>query len=256
MTIGALSQFNIFDIKNTDMKTALSPRRLTHSLSSVDMPVSEPSAAPALAAQLWNKSQDLAHAALESDYIQGIKNGTLDPNYYGQYSVQDVSYCYHGLDDWRTAAARATHPKVKAFAEVRVKSWSKYVQETYSAWHIQDPSAVALSAATKAYVEVESDVAQNFESIYTVVIMTPCDRLWSWLAKQLETNAVPTNLYSFWVKENLNDSGALHLENTIDANASLLDEEKALKIFRRAMLGEVNCFRSACGQEPLNESSK
>lgn len=236
------------------MKTALSPRRLTHSLSAVGRPAAISAAAPALAAQLWSNSQDLADAALESDYIQGIKNGTLDPNYYGQYSIQDVSYCYHGLNDWRTTAARATHPEVKAFAEARVASWTQYVQETYGAWHIQEPSAVKLCAAAKTYVDVESDVAQNLESIYTVVVMTPCDRLWSWLAKQLEPDMIPTNLYSFWIKENLSDSGALHLEQTIDANANLLNEAKALEVFRRAMLGEVNFFRSACGQGPWNES--
>ncbi len=236
------------------MKTALSPRRLTHSLSAVAVPAPTPAVAPGLAAQLWNSSQDLAHAALESDYIQGIKNGTLHPDYYGQYSVQDVSYCHHGLEDWQAAAARASHPEVKAFAEARVTTWTKYAQDTYGAWHIQDPSAVKLCAAAQAYADFESDVARNFEPAYAIVVMTPCDQLWAWLARQLEPEASPTNVYGFWIKENLDDSGALHLEQAIDANADLLDETKALAVFRRAMLGEVDFFRSACGQRPWNDA--
>lgn len=203
-----------------------------------------------MAALLWDESQDLARAALESDYIQGIGNGTLKPNAYGQYSVQDVAYCHYGLDDWRTAAARATHPAFKAFAEARVKSWVKYTKETYTAWHIQDPSAVKLCAAAQDYADFESEVARNYDPIYAAVVMTPCDRLWSWLAQQLAPDSAPTNLYTFWIKENTDDSGARHLERIIDANADLLDESMALEVFRRAMLGEVNFFRSACGQPP------
>ena len=107
------------------MATALSPRRLTHSLSAVTVPEAAQPALFPLAALLWDESQDLAHAALESDYIQGIRKGTLKPNAYGQYSVQDVAYCHYGLDDWRSAAARATHPAFKTFVEARVKSWVK-----------------------------------------------------------------------------------------------------------------------------------
>ncbi len=201
-----------------------------------------------MAAMLWDQSQDLAQAALESDYIQGIAKGTLKPDAYGQYSVQDVAYCHHGLEDWRTAAARATHPAFKAFAQARVESWVKYTKETYSAWHIEDPSAVTLCDAAQAYADFESEVARTYDPIYAAVVMTPCDRLWSWLAQQLAPEATPTNLYTFWIKENTGDSGARHLERIIDANADLLDESTALEVFRRAMLGEVNFFRSACGQ--------
>ena len=69
-----------------------------------------------------------------------------------------------------------------------------------------------------------------------------------------EPDEVPTNLYTFLIQENIGDSGVRHLEQIIDANAELLDESKALDIFRRAMPGEVNFFRSACGQSPWNTS--
>ena len=142
---------------------------------------------------------------------------------------------------------------MKKFAEARVKSWATYAKETYSAWHIDDPSAVRLCDAAQAYADFESDVAWNYEPAYAAVVMTPCDRLWSWLAKELASEAVETNLYKFWIEENTDDSGALHLETFINANADSLDESKALEVFRRAMLGEVNFFRSACGQRPLKE---
>ncbi|MEM8930063.1 MAG: TenA family transcriptional regulator [Acidobacteriota bacterium] len=201
-----------------------------------------------MSARLWERSLDLARAALDSDYIQGIRKGTLDPEAYGQYSVQDVAYCHRGLDDWRRVATRASHASVRSFAEARVKSWQSYVEETYAAWHITDPAAVRLCDAAQAYADFESEVATSYEPIYAVVVMTPCDRLWSWLARQLRADATASNLYRFWIEENRDDSGAVHLEQAIDANAELLDEDTASKVFRRAMRGELDFFRAACGQ--------
>ena len=68
--------------------------------------------------------------------------------------------------------------------------------------------------------------------------------------------AVDTNLYKFWIDENTGGSGFDHLEVFINAHADMLDEAKAMAVYRRAMLGEVNFFRSACGQDPLPLSGK
>ena len=240
----------------TTIASALSPRRLTHSLSAVKPAEAPQQAVPSLSTELWKGSQDLAAKALDSDYIQGIKHGTLNPNYYGQYSVQDTAYLYNGLNDWRTVVARATHPDVKAFAEARVKSWTAYIQETFGAWHIADPTAVKLSPAAQAYVELERDVAHNYAPLYAVVVMLPTESLWYWLATQLKSYAVETNVYSFWINQNAQyGSAGQRLEQFIDAHVDSLDESTAQKVYRSAMLSEVNFFRSACKQSLLEIST-
>ncbi|MEM7133760.1 MAG: TenA family transcriptional regulator [Chloroflexota bacterium] len=238
------------------MPNALSPRRMTHSLSALGMLADQPSSPSAtLSATLWQGAQDLANAALESHFIQGIKDGTLNPNYYGQYTVQDVVYCHHGVEDWQAVATRATHPDMKSFAEARVKSWVDYAQSLFDEWHIGDPSAITLSSAVRDYASFESDVARNFEPHYAVVVMLPCDRLWYWLATQIRPDAADPNSYAFWIKENgASDAGAKRLERFIDTHTDLIDESIALDIYCRAMLGEVNGFRSAGKQDLLDLS--
>ena len=49
-----------------------------------------------LAEKLFNNSLDIAKSALDTCFIQGIKNGTLDPRDYGAYAVQDSVYISHG----------------------------------------------------------------------------------------------------------------------------------------------------------------
>ncbi len=234
------------------MSNALCPRRLTHSLSVVGIAdEGVDGSAQTLSARLWTESQDLAAAALESDFIQGIKNGSLNPNHYGQYTVQDAVYCHRGVEGWRSIASRATQPDFKTFAEARVKGWVSYSQRLFSEWHIADPTAIKLSPAIQAYAEFEANIAQNYDPHYAVVVMLPCDRLWYWLATQIEPDATEPNLYAFWMKENgSSDAGAKRLERFIDAHTDSIDESIALEIYRTAMLGEVNGFRSA-GKQTL-----
>ncbi len=61
-----------------DNMSAVSPRRLTHSLAAVGHTTpSTSSTATVLSTTLWNASQDLAQAALDSTSIQGIKRSGL-----------------------------------------------------------------------------------------------------------------------------------------------------------------------------------
>ncbi len=81
------------------IKTALSPRR------SATNPVLLKFAAEDqvdgrfkynFAQKLFSESMDLANEALDTQFIQGIKAGTLDPTVYGGYTVQDAAYVYNG----------------------------------------------------------------------------------------------------------------------------------------------------------------
>lgn len=51
---------------------------------------------------MWNDSQDIARQALQTDFVQGIKHGNLDPTCYGTFNVSDIYYCYKGaaITNW------------------------------------------------------------------------------------------------------------------------------------------------------------
>lgn len=237
-------------------KTGISARRMSHSYAS-DGVAERNATVESLSTRLWHNAQDLAEAALASDYIQGIQSGLLNPNYYGQYSVQDVVYCHNGVVDWQAVARRAQRPEVKQFAQARVKSWQAYAAETYGDWHISDPTAVSLSSAAQTYADFESEVCRTYDPLYAVVVMIPCDRLWYWLSNQIKPNGASPNAYQFWIDGNSgSDNGAAKMEAVVDDHATAIDEAKALHVYRTAMLGEVNFFRSACRQPLLDMQGK
>ncbi|GMH38867.1 hypothetical protein BSKO_06765 [Bryopsis sp. KO-2023] len=208
--------------------------------------------------KLWLACTDIAEQALASDYMQGIKAGSLHPNTYGQYTVQDAAYCYNAVADYETVEKRATsasETELAAFAQARIDSYRKYNKSFLEDWHISSGAAVNPSPAVQAYIDFERHVALNMEPIYGILAMLPCEQLWPWLATELLPCATATNLYSFWIEENNYWHGAYRLDNFIDQwfadHPAAYDWATALFVMKSCMTCEVNFFRSACGQPLL-----
>ncbi|MCG8454917.1 MAG: hypothetical protein MI919_01450, partial [Holophagales bacterium] len=181
-----------------------------------------------------------------------------DPNVYGQYTLQDAVYCHYGQDDYRVLEQRAAadgEAAMAAFAKARYESYAKYNAETFEAWHIRNADAVALSEPEQVYIDFEHQVATSQAPIFGLIAMIPCDQLWAWLATELQGQAGPANLYSFWIHENADWGGAYRLDNFVDAwvaaHSGACDPATALFVYRSCMTCEVNLFRYACGQKLL-----
>ncbi|XP_030844032.1 uncharacterized protein LOC115925027 [Strongylocentrotus purpuratus] len=74
---------------------------------------------------LWDNSQVQAQAALDTDFIQGIKSGLLDPTNYGGYTVQDAVYCYNAIDYYGIAEVKATDEDLRKFLVARIESFTE-----------------------------------------------------------------------------------------------------------------------------------
>lgn len=92
--------------------------------------------------KLWNKNSHIAEKALHTSYIQGIKNGTLSPETYGSYVVNDAYYCFKGADDYDMAAKRDNDPYLKDYLNRKAESFKEYNQEFVKKWHIKDAASV------------------------------------------------------------------------------------------------------------------
>ncbi len=239
-------------------KSMRSPRRIDFNHKALDaIPLNDKAPPPAdsISWKLWLACQDIAQMALNTDYMQGIKSGNLDPNSYGHYTIQDAVYCYHAQDDYQAMETRALsegHSQIAAFAKARCDSYATYNTETFNDWHIADANAVKPGDAVQTYINFEHLIANDWHPIYGLICMIPCDQLWPWLATELEADSGSGNLYNFWITENADWGGAYRLDNFVDdwfaEYQQVYDWDSALFVYRSAMTCEVNSFRSACGQ--------
>ena len=215
----------------------------------------EKPAADSISAKLWAACEDVAQDSLNSDFMQGLGKGTLSPDKYGQYIVQDCAYCANAADDYKTfegRAAAAGEPKLAAFAKARYESYEKFNASYLPAWHVGDPNSLILNEAGKQYIAHEKAASTKLHPIYGVIAQVPCEQLWPWLAEQLKPGSPDHNVYNFWISENGSFHGAHRLDNFIDewfaGHPDEYDWDTALWVMRGSMIGELNMFRAACGQ--------
>jgi len=195
--------------------------------------------------KMWNKSKCTADDALNTDFIQGIKTGTLPPVAYGGFNVSDAYYCFNGADAYLAAEARATDPDLKKLLLHKYNSYQSYNETFPKIWRVRDARGVIPLPIVKEYSDFEAQVASHEEPIYTLIVMIPCEYLWYWLASQLSPPD-PSNLYEPWITGNSDPSGAYAMGNFLNTYQNKypekVDEGKAIELYSQAMTYEQGNF--------------
>ncbi|KAK3588333.1 hypothetical protein CHS0354_020956 [Potamilus streckersoni] len=75
-----------------------------------------------LSEYLWQSTQMEQLESLNSNFIQGLKNGTLDPAIFGGYVVQDCIYCYYVKQFIDIAVNKTTDTELRKILEKRSSS--------------------------------------------------------------------------------------------------------------------------------------
>ncbi|XP_060080321.1 uncharacterized protein LOC132559715 isoform X2 [Ylistrum balloti] len=198
---------------------------------------------------LWNSPDAVAcrNLALSTCFVEGIKNGNLNPTAFGGYMVQDSVYCCKAKYSIDAAICRAPDGDVKTYLEKESESYEGYYEELFTKWHIDDPTGISLSQACQSYADFEHLVASTEDTIYMIVAMIPCMKLWPWLGKQLEQG--DHGVYNEWYQNNFDPTydGYKVLDAFVDDAAAqgTIDDVKAMEVFSRCMQGEYEFFNSA-----------
>lgn len=196
--------------------------------------------------KMWNACISIAEATLQTDFIQGIKQGDLDPIKYGGFHITDAYYCYNGEQDYLIAEDKAIDPTLKALLLKKHQNYHEFNQSFPTIWHIKDPYGIVPNDVCKYYSEFKSIVAYDEEPIYTLIVTLSCEYLWAWLGAQLSPPA-KGNLYASWIHANNDPDAAYAIGNFIDEYQKhhSINENKAIKLFTQAMNFELQNFEAA-----------
>lgn len=212
-----------------------------------------PPAKDSLFWQMWHAANDIAQKALNTAFIQGIKAGNLDPIKYGAFNVADIYYCFNGADDYGKAVQRTTDPILRDYLQAKQNSYDKYNKSACQTWNLTGPESIAPTQTIVDYSSFETAVAngsamqsKTSDTIYTLVVMLPCEYLWAWLAQQL-TPASMGNLYADWITSNNYPEGAYAMGNFLQTyiEKHQVDQKLATDIYLQAMHYECKNFIDA-----------
>lgn len=201
-------------------------------------------------------SVTIRDAAKQSKFIQGMATGTLDPNDYGGYMVQDAAYCFNAVGAFEYAAQQTQEqgkPKFSLLYRVQSESYKSYNQEFINTWRLKNADSVVMGPAAEMYVGYESALSRQDPKLLCIA-MLPCTMLWPWIAGELIESVNEKNPYYGWFEDNKPDpDDKSRLEKFVDfffAEEVLTQEEndKMLRIFQEGLVNELNFFRDACDE--------
>ena len=200
------------------------------------------------------KSERIRNLAKESTFIQGMVKGSLDPNVYGGYMVQDAAYCFNAVDSFERAAEKMQEvgkSEFSLFYRTQSEEFKGYNKDFLETWRLRNSDSVAMGPAAATYVGYERALSQN-DPKYLCIAMLPCTMLWPWIADQLIDSVDKNNPYYVWFKDNKPSPGhKSHLERFVDrvfVQVEPEEQQKCLSIFQEGLVNELNFFRSACNQ--------
>ena len=204
--------------------------------------------------KMWKAGgQWIAQQALTTGFLQGIKNGNLDPTQYGAFNVSDIYYCFNGASDYGVASHRTTNIVLQDYLLKKQQSYNEYNQSACITWNLTGPQSIKPTPTALNYSNFETSVANGTakegnvtDPIFALIVMLPCEYLWAWLASQLAPPA-PNNIYGSWITSNNYPDGAYAMGNFLQdyIQSNPIKEDLATVIYLTAMEYEYSNFYTA-----------
>ena len=139
-------------------------------------------------------------------FIRGVANGDLDPDFYGDYNLQDAIYCGRLGQLWQQLANNDTiESNLTVFASARSSGYLACASTIFKTYNIRDNGeseygVIKQSAVTKYVNYIETNMLAK--PYYMLIVTYPCLKLWSYLTNELWkiVENTTTNPYKTWVQ--------------------------------------------------------
>lgn len=115
-----------------------------------------------------------------------------------------------------------------------------------SVFHLQGVNEIKVTEVMKNYLAEYKRIMEKEEPIMFAVGMLPCNRLWAWIADQL--NIGYGNAYWTWKKNNMGGHTEKHFKALLNKYLNGENFEKANNIFREQMMNEHDFFKDSLKQ--------
>lgn len=222
--------------------------------------------AASLAARLWDENTDLARAALDHPFVQGLAAGTLALDRFQHYVAQDAYFLDAFARAYALALARSTNGDgLRTFFNLL----SGVIEElslhsAYAAKWGVSLQGVTPHPATSAYTDFLLTTASLRDLGEVCAAMAPCMRLYAYLGQTLaarssqasESASAGENPYREWIDTYASDGFeqlATTLERLLDQYATDPVTQAGARIaYRRAMQLEVAFFEASLARSAEN----
>ncbi|BAZ28526.1 transcriptional activator, TenA family protein [Cylindrospermum sp. NIES-4074] len=201
-----------------------------------------------LSTELWAANEDLALACLEHPFVQGIGDGTLEPEKFAYYIGQDAFFLEAFARAYSVAAAKS--PDWLGFTTFHNLAGGVmeelHLHESYATQWGVNLRDLEPGTATRRYTDFLLATAWGGDVGLTAAAMSPCMRLYAFLGEQLAVDGIPNHSYANWIRTYSSADFqplAQQLESLVENYASATT--LVYSTYRYAMLCERDFFQAA-----------
>lgn len=198
---------------------------------------------------LWAENSDLAKACLDHPFVQGLARGDLDAEVFKRYVAQDAFFLRTFFSAYALVAAKCANSRLDLARRILTLMGGILDELRLHASLAQslgiDLDQVEPHRATLAYTDFLLRTSWSRDVGEIIAAMTPCMRLYAYLGRELEGNAITENPYKEWIRTYAStDFTALaeELEGILDEMGEISPEIR--DAYRYAMECELDFFAS------------
>ena len=166
----------------------------------------QPPATDALSAQLWSGIEDLYEAILAHPFLTGLTDGTLEPDAFRFYAVQDALYLREYARALSVCAARApAESEIAMFAghAAGAIEVERSLHESFSAElgvSEQELASTPMAPTNLAYTSYLLSVAYTGSFAEALGAVLPCYWIYWKVGETLLEHGSPEPLYQRWIE--------------------------------------------------------
>ena len=196
--------------------------------------------------ELWVENADMYAAILDHPFLQGMQDGTLDPDIFAFYIVQDAKYLDAFATALRAAAAKAPNPDwvelLTADAEDSLDEERRLHEQVFGELGITGAAAADTEATPEAFGYMSFLVATAYDRPFeeAIAALLPCYWIYWEVGKAMQANGSPHPTYQAWIDTYVSEGygqSVRAVQDMVNAMASGANAEQRTRmreLFRRS----------------------
>ncbi|XP_038153217.1 uncharacterized protein LOC119791270 isoform X2 [Cyprinodon tularosa] len=196
--------------------------------------------------ELWEENLDLAKQTLKLPFLQHMQLGDLQADDYTVFMIQDIYYLAKVTDMLEVMSNKDMPEDLKEFMKGRYESYDRFRTEMLKTFNLNGVNEIKVTEVMESYLAEYKRIMEKEEPIMFAVGLLPCNRLWAWIADQL--NIGYGNAYWTWKKNNMGGHTEKHFKALLNKYLNGENFVKANEIFRKQMNNEHDFFENSLKQ--------
>ena len=206
----------------------------------------QPLAAQNFSDELWRANQDVYDAILEHPFLIGMQDGSLPPDIFASYVVQDTRYLQAFADALTTAASKAPNrawaKQLAADAQDSLEEELRLHKEVLARLGISEAEAAKIDSTPNAFAYANFLIVTADRRPFAEVIaaLLPCYWIYWEVGKALQAKGSTNPLYQAWIDTYISPGYAdtvtavIQMVNSMAATADATTRERMHEHFRRS----------------------